>query len=97
MNTATISTHSPAPWKFRNTGQKWAVIDNHGGRVTLTVSREDARLISAAPELLATLRAIADEAKCYDDGPRPYSGDSYLPERFLGMIRATLAKAEGRR
>jgi len=97
MNAPAVSIHSPAPWKFRNSSQKWAVIDNHGNRVTLTASREDARLISTAPELLTTLRAVADEAKCYDDGPRPYSGDSYLPERLLEMIRATLAKAEGRR
>lgn len=42
-------------------------------------------------ELIHLLRDIADESSCFDDGPRPYSGDSYLPERLKERIRRALA------
>lgn len=43
--------------------------------------------------LVELLREIADETACFEDGPKPFSGDSYLPERFRVKIRAALAAA----
>lgn len=104
MSTATqCSTHTPAPWKLsprvddfssRNPGMVMG--DNRtASLVAMVYSPANARLIAAAPELLAALRMVADEVCCFEDGPRPYSGDSYLPEKFKDAIRAAIAKAEG--
>jgi hypothetical protein len=50
------------------------------------------RLIAAAPELLEALLAVVGECS----GPqRPYSSDSYLPEQFIAVARAAIAKATG--
>ncbi len=57
--------------------------------------KANARLIAAAPELLDIMENIAMETKCYENGARPYSGDSYLPEHFRAGIRAIIAKAKG--
>jgi hypothetical protein len=51
----------------------------------------NARLIAAAPELLAALRAILDE--CSPD-KRPYSTESWLPDHLLADARAAISKAE---
>jgi len=52
----------------------------------------DARLIAAAPELLAALQAVLAEI----EGPnRPYSTDSWLPSHLADQVRAAIAKAEG--
>ena len=54
----------------------------------------DARLITAAPDLLAALQALVAEL----DGPgKPYSSDSYAPPHFIETARAAIAKATNRR
>ena len=49
-------------------------------------SERDARLIAAAPELLAALRVIAE------DGKR----DGWIPSYHWGEAQKAIAKAEGR-
>ena len=52
----------------------------------------DARLIAAAPEMLAALQAVLAEI----EGPeRPYSTDSWLPSHLAHQVRAAIAKVEG--
>lgn len=48
------------------------------------------RLMSAAPELLAALQAIVEEA---DGTSKPYSSDSYLPAHMLHAARVAIANA----
>jgi hypothetical protein len=53
-------------------------------------AQANASLIAAAPELLAALQAIVEEA----DGPsKPYSSDSYLPPHLIQAARAAIANA----
>ena len=55
-------------------------------------SLANARLIAAAPDLLAALQALVAEL----DGPgKPDSSDSYAPEHFVTAAKAAIAKVEG--
>jgi hypothetical protein len=53
---------------------------------------EDARLIAAAPDLLAVLLLVAGEVT---DGVRPTSADSYLPSDIVAAVQSAIAKAIG--
>jgi hypothetical protein len=50
----------------------------------------NAHLIATAPELLATLKAIVEEA---DGTSKPYSADSYLPPHLVHAARVAIANA----
>jgi hypothetical protein len=55
----------------------------------------DALLISAAPDLLAALKAIVIE--CMDYPPvKPISSDSYIPPKMLAAAQAAITKALGK-
>jgi hypothetical protein len=89
-----MSTHTPGPWKFalfehapNEAFVQWRAgyAEVHGSRA----GREaNARLIAAAPDLLAALQALVD----LDDGDSPalwaHSGD-------FERARAAIAKATG--
>lgn len=47
-------------------------------------------LMAAAPDLLAALAAIVEEA---DGTSRPYSTDSYLPPHLVHAARVAIANA----
>lgn len=47
--------------------------------------------MAAAPELLAALQAIVEEA---DGTSKPYSSDSYLPPHFIHDARVAIANAK---
>ena len=99
-----MSAHTPGPWRdIGGCGQVFAEVDwdQSVDRVivmsqlaSVDTSRKtgeaNARLIVAAPDLLAALQAIVAEL----DGPgRPYSSDSYAPEHFVTAAKAAIAKA----
>lgn len=50
----------------------------------------NARLIAAAPELLAALQLVAGEVTDY---VRPTSADSHLPTDIVAVVHAAIAKA----
>jgi hypothetical protein len=62
-------------------------IDNYGNPITVCATRTqaDARLISAAPELLDALQAVADDEVAMQG----------FHEQFRAKIRAAIAKAKG--
>lgn len=67
---ATTTLHTPGPWgfNFQSVDPEWAVITTGGGAVIANVNADfrqssNARLIAAAPELLAALTALSDWAE----------------------------------
>jgi hypothetical protein len=97
-----MSKKSPAPWSYKKA--KWedgfSILDADGDEVTESGCgccspkdvgvwlEDDARLISAAPDLLAALEAM--NAQVEADG---YMGTTYGPLRIAAM--AAIAKAKG--
>lgn len=90
--------HTPGPWKAEWHSGGHEIVGNGGflADVPITSNRPvsetaaNGRLIAAAPELLAALQAIVEEA----DGPsKPYSGDSYLPPHLIQAARVAIANA----
>ncbi len=43
-------------------------------------------------ETVLLIKEIADETQVFENGPRTFSGDSYLPEPIKERIRALLAE-----
>ena len=94
--------HTPGPW-YAN--QDCIEIDGPEGPrdVTLAVvlqadnAAADARLISAAPELLAVCQAMAGDLQALLDGD-DFSGmsDAEMFGVMLRSLNAAIAKAEGR-
>jgi len=81
--------HTPGPWvySFESVDPEWAVITTSGGVVIANVNdlhtqKANARLIAAAPDLLAAL----EEA-------RPYVPDHHGP--IAHKIDTAIAKARG--
>lgn len=93
-----MSAHTPGPWfptkvsdynEVARIGRAW----NISTMLALADFGDvdaDARLIAAAPDLLAALQALVAEL----DGPgKPYSSDSYAPPHFIETAKAAIAKA----
>lgn len=86
------ATHTPGPWiKVGNSVFK---AKEDGGKyyaemsVAVTHTEEDARLIAAAPELLAVVQELEESAG--------YWSEYDVPLGIVDRIRAAIAKAEGR-
>ena len=93
-----MSAHTPGPWGLDGNliegpdGERVACITAYSRRTPK--QKANARLIAAAPDLLAALQALVAEL----DGPgKPYSSDSYAPPQFIETARAAIAKATNRR
>ena len=95
MIAAQAPAHTPGPWQIDETRRAIPVV---AGLKTLALvlhqslpeaeNLADARLIAAAPDLLAVLKIAAElidgSAHCED------------PSAFIDLCRDTIAKAEGR-
>ncbi len=88
------TTHTPGPWKLWQDApggfeyRHGIIVDAHGRQVGTGNKPEDARLIAAAPDLLAALKGIANIHPCWD---KPCPNDD-CP---AAIVRAAIAKAEG--
>jgi len=95
-------THTPGPWlresEINSEGSDWILVTKDYAEIVdlrlddgLVVSEQEqeanARLISAAPELLNALRGVADRWDKDDEADDPVLG---------AVIRSAIAKAEGR-
>ena len=84
--------HTPEPWTV--VAIDWAETGNARFEIKgiRRTGMADARLIAAAPEMLAALQAVLAEI----EGPdRPHSTDSWLPSHLAHQVRAAIAKVEG--
>jgi Iap family predicted aminopeptidase len=86
------TSHTAGPWKanFESFCPEWAIITTAGGSIVANVNADhrqeaNARLISAAPDLLEALREL-----CADK----YLSDPINADRMKNA-RAAIAKAEG--
>jgi hypothetical protein len=91
--------HTPGPWfvgEFRHDGRLRVIGDRGDALVAYlavgALEDEDARLIAAAPELLAALHDLAAWCKAYDFANMEHSG---LLQRNIAAADAAIAKAEG--
>ena len=83
---------TPGPWKWFDypdgrkllSGLNHAVI--HCPDAPMTIDEDDARLIAAAPEMLAACRAVQSS---------PHYGNE-VSEEAMAMVDAAIAKVEGR-
>lgn len=93
--------HSPGKWEPEFVGhggpgdnpvEFWEVTNGHA-RIAENMTEADARLIAAAPELLAALQAIADA----ESAGSAYPGDGWrlAHEKLCGYARAAIAKIKG--
>jgi len=90
-------THTPGPWKAKTIPgdySKWEVRDSKGKSITgwgrVTQTRDNARLIAAAPDMLAALKGILDI-----DNP-PWGEPGHVDfNTAIVMARAAVAKSEG--
>ena len=83
-----MSAYTPGPWRIANGEDRRVYLINHGrdavGETVYTDTRNpaDARLIAAAPDLLAALQSLINDQR-----------DASLP--ILSQARAAIAKATG--
>ncbi len=100
-----MSGHTPGPWVVNGCGGDFKLVARMHAGVMVAAAAPlgdpllDARLIAAAPNLLAAAKAAAQfilngVELGYIRLPDPDSGDSALMTR--GLIVAAIAKAEGR-
>lgn len=97
-----MSTHTPGPWGILKAGNQWAVAPvtakgkPRDGRQTEDICMgsvladnflANARLIAAAPDLLAAARALV---QIYEEGSATVPIDDWW------LVRAAIAKAEGK-
>jgi hypothetical protein len=90
-----MSEHTPGPWEVIESGSRcpteWAVVaDSRKGFVGDIEQEADARLVAAAPDLLAALVTLLDNG----DDPHPLSGrDPTVRREDIGPAHAAIAKA----
>jgi len=97
----TQATHTPGPWSFRTTGWSTNPFAIHSPRrpgavacvpsrtsVPLDEQDANARLIAAAPELLAALDELLGDVELLNE--------PYRNEAICERARAAIAKAKGK-
>lgn len=91
-----MSEHTPGPWEAVGyNAEQWVVYTNARIQtITDILSESDARLIAAAPDLVAALEAMIDGTSCVQYGPACEAHGGYWPCPQLAA-RAAIAKARG--
>jgi hypothetical protein len=101
MKTKTEVKDSPTPGKLLvsetiKNGLPYYIIHNEDGEVMAqTVRKTNARLISAAPELLEAAKWVIRNAGIEND-PQTDLGALSVSKKYLLDLRAAISKAEGR-
>lgn len=94
-----MSKHTSGPWKVQQVEYGFAVTDQEGYEISPTRNISDARLIAAAPEMLAALEAVlavasqsAGIAGWHSNGDLAGWGE-LLPEVGEAIVKAKGGKA----
>jgi len=81
--------HTPGPWHTEGFGDQSTVGDAHGlGPLAVNLSAANARLIAAAPELLAALKALYARA-CSTEPDHQGLRHKSLSDAFYAIAKAT--------
>jgi hypothetical protein len=92
MNT----THTQGPWWFTATEEEGYYVAGAGDKeLTNLISREDARLIASAPDLLAALKAITCTYRTFRNVPKDEQEWTSTDDEALDNAFAVLARARG--
>jgi type VI protein secretion system component VasF len=79
--------HTPAPWRiqFNSVSDEYRMLDDDNDQIEFSreQGRANARLISAAPDLLAALEELC------------LAPNKHRPEEYWEAARAAIAKAKG--
>lgn len=93
-----MANHMPAPWSI-DLGQRGPVQikSRHGGQVGTALTVDDARVMAAAPEMLAALQVLHEDlaryAKMTED---VWSSGSIAFGSLADMCAVIVARVEGR-
>ncbi len=95
-----MSAHTPGPWSHSadSVDPEWTIVTGHGGLVVANVNdvndeekhTANARLIAAAPELLAELQNIANAKRFSREH---FADDSAFCDWAQSRARAAIARA----
>lgn len=96
-----MANHMPAPWTIANVSpaERGPVLikSRHGFQVGTALTVDDARLMAAAPELLATLQTLHEDLARYSKMTEEvWSSGSIAFGTMADLCALVIAKAEGR-
>lgn len=96
-----MSAHTPGPWVVTDDSEhgccfEFAVEADSDGKHICDANGADARLIAAAPELLAALKECLESEERRRRDLKDGSPASSYSDARLARVRAAIAKAEGR-
>ena len=94
MGEMKVVGHTPGPWVIGDDGNVYGGRDEQASvfPIAQRMSGANARLIAAAPDLLATLRKARAWVAQYSE----IKGHEAASAAMLGVIDTAIAKAEGR-
>jgi hypothetical protein len=86
-----MTQHTPGPWEieYNDPNEEYWVTEPHydAGPAKIVYHIEDARLIAAAPDLLAVCQELEESAS--------YWSEYYVPLGIVDRLKAAIAKATG--
>ena len=92
-----MTTHTPGEWKTHTEGEKTGILTGNNVEHLATCygfrKEQNARLIAAAPEMLATLRGLMNQAAKDAEGYAPDGSEPIWA--WISDASDIIAKAEG--
>jgi len=83
MNTEQFDGHTPGYWAITTRKGTWVVHTQDNGDVATMNDYEDAKLIRAAPDLLAEVKRLREEVEQWESLARAYAKSTNLPPEVI--------------
>jgi len=83
MNTEQFDGHTPGHWAITTRKGTWVVHTQDNGDVATMNDYEDAKLIRAAPDLLAEVKRLREEVEQWESLARAYAKSTNLPPEVI--------------